>query len=97
MLPRSCYDYSTTITDHRLVLSIRSDYDGTGLYDMLSVRRHTYAGACFFFFFLLLLCRFLLFLILYGSVPVHTAIGIITFHLSHPVINEPDINDSCNT
>ena len=52
MLPRSCYDYSTTITDHRLVLSIRSDYDGTGLYDMLSVRRHTYAGACFFFFFL---------------------------------------------
>lgn len=51
MLPRSCYDYSTTITDHRLVLSIRSDYDGTGLYDMLSVRRHTYAGACFFFSF----------------------------------------------
>ena len=50
MLPRSCYDYSTTITDHRLVLSIRSDYDGTSLYDMLSVRRHTYAGACFLFF-----------------------------------------------
>ena len=25
------------------------DYDGTSLYDMLSVRRHTYAGACFFF------------------------------------------------
>ena len=52
MLPRSCYDYSTTITDHRLVLSIRSDYDGTSLYDMLSVRRHTYSGACFLFFFL---------------------------------------------
>ena len=61
MLPRSCYDYSTTITDHRLVLSIRSDYDGTGLYDMLSVRRHTYAGACFFFFFLLFI--FIIFII----------------------------------
>ncbi len=97
MLPRSCYDYSTTITDHRLVLSIRSDYDGTSLYDMLSVRRHTYAGACFLFFFLLHIFRLQLFLILYGSVPVHTAIGMITFHLSHPVINEPDINDSCNT
>ncbi len=55
MLPRSCYDYSTTITDHRLVLSIRSDYDGTSLYDMLSVRRHTYAGACLLFLFILIL------------------------------------------
>lgn len=97
MFTRTCYDYSATITDHCLMFSIRSDYNGTGLYDMLSVRCHTYSGACVLFFFLFLLCGFLLLLILYGSVSVHTAISIITFHLSHPVINEPDINDSCET
>ena len=56
MFTGPCYNDSTQITYHCFMFSIRSDYDGTGLYYMLSIRRYTYSGACFLFFFLFLLC-----------------------------------------
>lgn len=49
MFTGPCYNDSTQITYHCFMFSIRSDYDGTGLYYMLSIRRYTYSGTCIFF------------------------------------------------
>ena len=53
MFTGPCYNDSTQITYHCFMFSIRSDYDGTSLYYMLSIRRYTYSGTCIFFFIFL--------------------------------------------
>lgn len=81
------------ITDHRLVLFHPSDYDGTSLYDMLSSvvtsRMRALVSSFSFFSFFADSPLPLSSMALFRSIqPLYD-----NFSSSHPVINEPDIND----